>query len=337
MKRIFIFTALFIFAGISAAQSPQGINYQAVARNPDTSPKVNTPISVGIKIKDALGTDLYAETHNPTSNKLGLFNLAIGQGNNPSASFSNINWAGGSKLLEVIIDGVSGGTQPLLSVPYALYAEKTNLQAGNGISVSGNTISNTGDLSNTNEIQALSLNNNQLSLSNGGGTVNLPAPTREIIIIEERTPANSGKGGGSATTNFIRRKLNTVFSNNNSANISLDPNAFTFTLKSGTYMIQATAPAFKCGSHQLLLRNQLNDAAELVGTNAFGQTAPATHDETLSTIYGFLTIPANSTKTYRLEHWVEATNPDSNALGNAHGAGPGTENIYSRVIIDKIQ
>jgi len=50
--------------------------------------------------------------------------------------------------------------------------------AGTGISFSGSapnlTINNTGDLSNTNEIQVLSISTNQLSLSNGGGTVTLP-------------------------------------------------------------------------------------------------------------------------------------------------------------------
>lgn len=47
--------------------------------------------------------------------------------------------------------------------------------AGTGISITGSTISNTGDLSNTNEIQTLSLSGSNLSLSNGGGTVALPS------------------------------------------------------------------------------------------------------------------------------------------------------------------
>ncbi|MCC7503868.1 MAG: hypothetical protein IT259_01150 [Saprospiraceae bacterium] len=45
--------------------------------------------------------------------------------------------------------------------------------AGTGISISGNTIANTGDLSNTNELQNLAINGNQLSIS-GGNTVTLP-------------------------------------------------------------------------------------------------------------------------------------------------------------------
>lgn len=51
--------------------------------------------------------------------------------------------------------------------------------AGTGITITGTApnfvINNAGDLSNTNEIQALSINGNQLSLSNGGGTVTLPS------------------------------------------------------------------------------------------------------------------------------------------------------------------
>ncbi|MBK7937668.1 MAG: tail fiber domain-containing protein, partial [Lewinellaceae bacterium] len=54
-----------------------------------------------------------------------------------------------------------------------------NYNEGAGIDITGAapdfTINNTGDLSNTNEIQILSLAGSQLSLSNGGGTVDIPA------------------------------------------------------------------------------------------------------------------------------------------------------------------
>ena len=46
---------------------------------------------------------------------------------------------------------------------------------GTGISVTGTTIDNTGDLSTTNEIQTLSISGNDISLSLGGGTVTVPA------------------------------------------------------------------------------------------------------------------------------------------------------------------
>jgi hypothetical protein len=51
-----------------------------------------------------------------------------------------------------------------------------NYTEGPGIDITGNVISNTGDLSNTNELQTISLAGNTLILSNGGGTVDLPQP-----------------------------------------------------------------------------------------------------------------------------------------------------------------
>ena len=49
--------------------------------------------------------------------------------------------------------------------------------AGAGISIADNIITNTGDISSTNEIQTLNLEGTSLSLSNGGGTVTLPSGT----------------------------------------------------------------------------------------------------------------------------------------------------------------
>lgn len=50
----------------------------------------------------------------------------------------------------------------------------TDYTAGNGVSIQNGVIQNTGDLENSNEIQNISLSNNVLSLSKGGGTVTLP-------------------------------------------------------------------------------------------------------------------------------------------------------------------
>ena len=65
---------------------------------------------------------------------------------------------------------ISSGTGVTLPV--------VGVSAGTGIGVSGSsgtfTVTNTGDLSSTNEIQMLSLDGSDLSLSLGGGTVTLP-------------------------------------------------------------------------------------------------------------------------------------------------------------------
>ncbi|MCB0520698.1 MAG: tail fiber domain-containing protein [Lewinellaceae bacterium] len=177
-----LFTTLFfsIFATILFSQAPQGINYQAIYRNAMGHP-VSQPISVTFDIySNSTGTDPsdYSETHSTTSAPLtGLFNLKIGEKN--PAAFSAIDWASGLKYLKVTINGVAGPVTEMLSVPYALYAKSagntgSTYGAGPGISINGDTISNEGDLSSTNEIQQLEINGNTLILSNGGGSVNLP-------------------------------------------------------------------------------------------------------------------------------------------------------------------
>jgi hypothetical protein len=62
--------------------------------------------------------------------------------------------------------------------------------AGTGISIAGSTINNTGDLSTTNELQAISLSGNTLTLSNGGGSVTLPS---------------GGGATASGTTNYVSK------------------------------------------------------------------------------------------------------------------------------------
>lgn len=177
MKKILFSLCVLISTHFAMAQTPQGFSYQAVARDNTGNPKANTSLVVKFSILNGTpqGSVLYAETHQAQSNAYGLFNLTIGQGQATSGTFfSAIDWSG-QKYLKVEIDGQLSSTTPLLSVPYALYADKTNLKAGAGIGVNGNEISNTGDLSSTNEIQSLSISGANLSIS-GGNSVVLPAP-----------------------------------------------------------------------------------------------------------------------------------------------------------------
>lgn len=123
------------------AQVPQGLSYQAVAFNSSGNPVVNSNVGVRISILDnsTSGTTVYSETHSKTTNSQGLFNLNIGQGTPNVGTFSLINWAQNTKFLKVEIDPNGGsnytsiGTNQLMSVPYALFSEKSN---------STNTISN---------------------------------------------------------------------------------------------------------------------------------------------------------------------------------------------------
>jgi len=201
MKKLTTLLIILGIIGVASAQAPQSINYQAIAWSKDNTPRANQLIRVKISIlnQSTNGPEVFNEEYQVTTNNQGLFTLEIGSLN--LNDFQKINWGNGAKFLQVSIDGILIGTTKMLSVPYALYAESTNLKAGSGIGVSGNIISNTGDLDNTNEIQTLNLNGNQLSLSKNGGTVLLPNSTGTS------TTYSGGKGISISPTNVISADL----------------------------------------------------------------------------------------------------------------------------------
>lgn len=138
MKSILLFLSLLLFTGFAFSQTPQGLSYQAVAFNSSGNPVVNGNVGVQISILDnsIAGAVVYLETHVKTTNAQGLFNLIIGQGTPANVDFSTINWGSNTKFLKVEVDPNGGtnytitGTNQLMSVPYALYAEKVNTSGG---------------------------------------------------------------------------------------------------------------------------------------------------------------------------------------------------------------
>lgn len=122
---VFVLMAAKVFA-----QAPEGINYQAVARDISGAEMPNTPVNVQVQILNSTLTVIYQEDHTDTTNAFGLFNLVVGQGQNPTATFANINWASGPFYLKISIDAnnsgfVNMGYTQLWSVPYALYAKES--------------------------------------------------------------------------------------------------------------------------------------------------------------------------------------------------------------------
>jgi hypothetical protein len=131
MKNIYtIILAVALFLNVHA-QTPQGFNYQGVARSAAGVELVNQAIGIQIAILDGspTGTAVYTETHALTTDANGLFTLTIGGGTATVGTFAGINWAvGGGKWLQVSMDATGGtayqllGSSQLLSVPYALFA-----------------------------------------------------------------------------------------------------------------------------------------------------------------------------------------------------------------------
>lgn len=149
---------------VSMAQSPNGINYQGVARSLDGTPISDKEISLKLTILNgsADGEVLYSEIHEIKTNRFGLFTLIIGDGGiaPPSNGLAFIDWSSGTKWLQVELDENGGrnfglmGTMQFMSVPYALYAERSGstYQAGSGIDITNNVISNVGDNDTMNEL-----------------------------------------------------------------------------------------------------------------------------------------------------------------------------------------
>lgn len=139
MRKLYTLLTL-IITTISFAQAPQGINYQATIRNTAGELMINQSVNVKFNIIQGSPnlTPLYVEQHNVQTDDLGAIKLVVGQGLS-SNNFSQIDWSTGGYFLGIDIDTGSGfvslGTTQLLSVPYALYAEKS----GSSFSIHINT------------------------------------------------------------------------------------------------------------------------------------------------------------------------------------------------------
>lgn len=138
MRNIYLLALFLLSLAVFPQGVPAGINYQGVARNAAGDP-ITTPISVKVEIHQGSsnGGVVCSEVFpNVNPNPFGVFALQIGTVS--PAQFSAITWSTGTFFVGVSIDpnnGTSFGTevsnQKLMSVPYALYAEKSGNPASN--------------------------------------------------------------------------------------------------------------------------------------------------------------------------------------------------------------
>jgi hypothetical protein len=134
INRIILLFVIVFLTCIVKAQTPQGIAYQAAAKNASGIPIKNSIIKVRFSIVDSIvsGNVIYKEVHNVITSEIGVFAVNVGMGSPSIGSFSSINWANNSKFLLIEIDtNLSGnnyvimGTQQIMSVPYALYSSRS--------------------------------------------------------------------------------------------------------------------------------------------------------------------------------------------------------------------
>ncbi len=123
--------ALLLSVQDSAAQTPQSINYQAVARHAITGRELTNQeiyLIAKIRLGGQSGAIVYQEEHdNLRTDAFGLFTFQIGNGEPMVGNFATINWGMDKTWLELDIDAGEGlesvGSIQFVSVPYALHAE----------------------------------------------------------------------------------------------------------------------------------------------------------------------------------------------------------------------
>lgn len=134
MKKIFVTIAAGLIASCLNAQAPQKVSYQAVIRNSSDQLITNQQVGMKISIFQGMpdGTADYIETHTPTTNANGLVSIEIGGGSVISGNFSSISWDSGPYFLKTetaiappLTTYTITGSSEILSVPFALYANKS--------------------------------------------------------------------------------------------------------------------------------------------------------------------------------------------------------------------
>lgn len=133
MRKLYCFVILTIMTVFIFAQPPAKFSYQAVIRDADNNLIIDEAVGMQISILQGApdGTVVYIENQNPVTNANGMVNLEIGE----ETGFEVIDWSDGPYFIKIETD-ITGGTDysitgvsQLLSVPYALYAEKSGTSA----------------------------------------------------------------------------------------------------------------------------------------------------------------------------------------------------------------
>ena len=190
-----ISTLLFCFLPTLSvvAQVPAAFNYQAVVRDGAGTVVSNQNVSFRISLLKGSETGIasYVELHSVTTNSFGLANFKIGKGSAEVGTFGPEGWGDAAFFVKIELDPAGGldfqhlSTVQLMAVPYAFHAQTV-----------ANDAVEDADADPTNEIQMLSIEENNLSLSNGGGTVALPIPESDNwgtqSVISDSTLAGLG-------------------------------------------------------------------------------------------------------------------------------------------------
>ena len=134
MKQIiFLFSCFFIVGGSLFAQIGDKMNFQMIVRASDGELLSNASIGLRFRIiqDNELGTVVFEETHNTTTNSIGIVTVKIGHGSAVIGTIEEIDWTTGLYYISTEVDALGGNvyalqqTSALHSVPFAASASKT--------------------------------------------------------------------------------------------------------------------------------------------------------------------------------------------------------------------
>lgn len=115
---------------VASVDVPQGVSYQAIARNASGEILANQPVGLRVSIlaDSPTGDVRYVETHTVTSDAFGVLSFVIGDGTPGDGAFSAIKWDGEAVFVKLEADFAGGttyadlGASRVWSVPFALAA-----------------------------------------------------------------------------------------------------------------------------------------------------------------------------------------------------------------------
>jgi microcystin-dependent protein len=144
MKKISIVLLLAIFCSVAHAQVQRGFSFQGYARNENGAAYANQRITVQFSIYVKNASAEYTETHSPTTDEYGLFQLFVGSGTVVSGNFNNLNFGAKDYWLKVEVKNATSSyattsdTQ-LAAVPYAKSADN-GIPAGTILAFASNNV-----------------------------------------------------------------------------------------------------------------------------------------------------------------------------------------------------
>ncbi|MBP5667300.1 MAG: hypothetical protein J6X32_04045 [Salinivirgaceae bacterium] len=179
MRKITTLVAALLMAVATFAQAPQGFSYQAVVRDAQNAIVANQTVEVTVTILQGATADaakaVFTEKHSAKTNANGLFTITVGSVDN--AEFAKIDWGKGNNFLKTE-SAYGESTTQLMSVPYALYAEKA---ASIDAAQLAQTLGNNNDVKAILNLGATTIVNNALAEANYATTANVNSTVNNAL------------------------------------------------------------------------------------------------------------------------------------------------------------